>query len=243
MATNIRLTLLLAIGVAALPLVAFGQIRPGPLEISPPEGKQVDKNVRVVRSELLAEDVTRKRIEEQQQRLPDVRLLIKFLDQRGFRAQPAPQSFYGVEIVRERISDKETLSSFLYTQNYLHTKKESKDSAAIGVTGCSASSRSEPYAFAIVLPNGNFEKAVEYFVENGQVVQAKSWGSCMRKNLSGAGSKCVTAAAACAPTASTLFGWFICTAGACAGAVGWEVGCCACDCRWWCRWGADCCNR
>jgi hypothetical protein len=97
------------------------------------------------------------------------------------------------------------------------------------------------YDFYLEAPNGQFERATEWTIEGGKVVEARSWWSawvgCLRSRCA---SACLSALWQCTGTWTAYF-W--CVVGKCGGCVLRCAACSTCDCSWWCRWAVGCCDR
>lgn len=117
----------------------------------------------------------------------------------------------------------------------------SKDEAAVATVTITAGANRDTYEMLLEAPGGNFAKALEFKVERGQVIPAKSWWTatktCIRNKCT---SVCVGALLTCGGTWAAYLG---CVALRCGGCWVRCAACASCDCRWWCKWAAGCCNR
>lgn len=118
----------------------------------------------------------------------------------------------------------------------------SKSGAEGAVATCvvKAGKNEQVYDFLLEAPGGDFARAREFTVRDGEVVDAHSWWSawvgCLQRSCL---STCLSSLVACSGTWAAYF-W--CVAAACGGCVLRCAGCATCDCSWWCRWAAGCCD-
>jgi hypothetical protein len=116
-----------------------------------------------------------------------------------------------------------------------------RNQGAIVACTVRAGRNEETYDFYLEAPGGQFERATEWTVEAGKVVQANSWWSawvgCLRSRCA---STCLSALWQCSGTWTAYF-W--CVVAKCGGCVLKCAACSTCDCSWWCRWAVGCCDR
>ena len=170
-----------------------------------------------------------------------------FLKNKGFVAQTKENNFWGVrETYKSKpkggIEIEETYS--LQVRDYANPN--SKDAAAVGRITVTASGRSEVYSFALIAPEGNFSRAEEYKVGEIagklQVAKANSWWSCLKQRLKDKClSPCVTSLVSCGGSGSWA-AYLACVAKECGGCFAKQAACCACNCKWWCKWATGCCH-
>ena len=115
------------------------------------------------------------------------------------------------------------------------------DQGAVATMTIKAGSQEESYEMLLEAPGGNFRQVREYTVEGQRVVETHSWWSawvgCLRSRCA---STCLNSLWACTGTWAAYF-W--CVVAACGGCVLRCSACATCDCSWWCRWAAGCCDR
>lgn len=139
-------------------------------------------------------------------------------------------------------SDGKTASFDLAMHAY--EKPGSKDQAAVVTMTFRAGDNSETYHCMLVAPNGDFEKAQELTVgPNNAVIPTHSfWTRFLRCLSSKCGSACLGAIPTCqaADGSWTTFLWCLVTR--CGSCVLRCAACAGCNCSWWCRWAAGCCE-
>jgi hypothetical protein len=97
------------------------------------------------------------------------------------------------------------------------------------------------YEMLLEAPDGHFDRAREWTLENGKVIDAHSWWGAWVGCLHGrCASECLGALWQCVGTWAAYF-W--CVVARCGGCVLKCAACATCDCSWWCRWGTGCCDR
>jgi hypothetical protein len=177
----------------------------------------------------------------------------KALDKRltddGFEPGGDPKDFHGQRI-KYKHPDKPNVkfTHTLVVQNY--KKKGGTDTAALASVTLTSKEGNETqtttYDFALVAPGGDLEETKELTAtEEGTVVPANSWWSCVTNRLY---SRCVGVCTGSIPTcAATSYGSYTlyigCLAINCGLCLTKAIACCSCDCSWWCSWGAGCCDR
>lgn len=168
----------------------------------------------------------------------EIKALDAHLTSKGFVAQKGAKNFWGVRETYQQEGKK--VVYIVRIQDY--TKRGSKDVAAIGQVTVTAGDRSETYSFYLDAPEGNFEKAIEYRIDKKlKILQANSWWSCVKNYLKKKCiAVCVGALVSCSGTWAAYLG---CVAAACGGCFVAASACCGCDCSWWCKWAAGCCDR
>ena len=115
------------------------------------------------------------------------------------------------------------------------------DQAAVLTTTIKAGDQEETYEAFLEAPGGDFRRAREYTMEGAKVVETQSWWTawvgCLRGRCA---STCLSALVRCSGTWTAYF-W--CVVARCGGCVLRCAACATCDCSWWCRWAAGCCDR
>lgn len=136
-------------------------------------------------------------------------------------------------------NDGKTATFEIIVHSYM--KAGSKDQAAIASVKIKAGDKSDTYHFLLIAPNGDFEKVQEFTLgQNDAVVPANSYWDRFRACLADkCGSACLSAIPTCSGT-WTAFLW--CLIRKCGTCVLRCTACAACDCRWWCKWAAGCCD-
>lgn len=161
------------------------------------------------------------------------------LTEEGFKPQKTGKNAYFGATETIKSNDGKTATFDIKVQSY--AKAGSKDKGAVGMVTVKSGGNSDTYQFSLLAPGGDFEKAVEFTVDkNNKVKKANSWWSrwirCLRNRCA---STCLGALTACSGTWAAYF-W--CVVAACGGCVLRCSGCATCNCRWWCRWAAGCCE-
>lgn len=174
----------------------------------------------------------------------EVKSLVDHLNKKGFFAQRNSKNFYGVaETYRDVISKKQVRYKFQF-QDYINP--DTKDLVALCHLSATSGKEIETYTFYLLAPGGNFDQMEEYMIDKRLNVQrANSWWSCTKKRVSKKCSgECVSAFITCVPAgASSVVGYLVCVAGNCTGCLIKAGACCACDCRWYCKWATGCCDK
>ncbi len=171
---------------------------------------------------------------------PAIKSLSTHLASQGFKPVTAGKDAYFGVTEKYTSNDGRTATFEIRLQSY--QKGGSKDRAAVGTVTVRAGTHTDTYNFNVVAPNGKFQQAVEYTVDaSNNLKKAKSWWSCWVACLK---RSCVTTCLTSLVTCSgTWAAYFWCVVGRCGGCVTKCAGCCSCDCRWWCKWAAGCCNK
>jgi len=160
------------------------------------------------------------------------------LRKKGFQAQKWVYNFWGIQQTY-RINDKTTTYSF-YIQDY--AKPNSNGLAAIGQVRAITEGRSEIYSFYLEAPDGDFNNAIEYRLdEKFMIKKADSWWSYVQGRLVADPAACEAHLVACA--AASWAGYLRCVATACGLAYTKTAACSGCGCSWWCKWGVGCCEK
>jgi|SRR5215207_267195 len=172
--------------------------------------------------------------------------------QRGYTAEDTPEGAFGVRVKVRATKDVRPTSASaaaaaekdaVRTVEFeLLGQSASKSGGEAAVATCVVKSgRNElVYDFLLEAPDGDFRRAREYTLLDGELVEAHSWWSawvgCLQRSCV---STCLTSLWACGGTWAAYF-W--CVAAACGGCVLRCSACATCDCSWWCRWAAGCCD-
>jgi hypothetical protein len=173
--------------------------------------------------------------------------LHEHLGARGFKPGQDPQKDLFGQRTKYKDPDRPQVK-FTHTivlQNY--HKEGSKDEGAIAtvtlVSKGEDGTETTTYDFSLVAPDGKFDAPIEYTAdEQGAVVEAQSWYSCLTQRITQkCGDVCKAAIFTCAYT--TWVGYLGCLAISCGGCLTLCTACCSCDCSWWCKWGVGCCDR
>jgi hypothetical protein len=174
----------------------------------------------------------------------EVKTLAGHLNSKGFVAQRESRNFYGIsETYKDAISKKQVTYKFQF-QDFRNPN--SKDLIALCHLSASSGKEIETYTFYLIAPNGDFDQMQEYFIDKRlNILQANSWWSCTKKRISNkCPGACLTAFITCVPAgASSVVGYLVCVVSNCAGCLIKAGACCACDCRWYCKWATGCCDK
>lgn len=143
---------------------------------------------------------------------------------------------------------EQTVTRLDHTYQVQELKKAgSKDFAAVVIStfnavGVSGGTQTDVrYLFA---PGGDITKTTEMKFDHatGKVVSTNSWFSRLKACV---GSKCSApckdALTSCLASGG-IAGYLICFARKCGGCSAKCVACASCNCRWWCKWAAGCCQ-
>lgn len=153
-------------------------------------------------------------------------------------------NFWGHRDIYHNNQTDEDGSVTISIQNY--SKSNSKDSAALVQIRFSVGDRSQVYSCSLIARSGDFQNMEEYKVDNNLgIVKASSWWSCVQNYIrTRCAAACWNAFATCANVSSVLdFVKCVVRAAGCGACPLASMACCGCDCSWWCRWAAGCCNR
>jgi hypothetical protein len=170
-----------------------------------------------------------------------------FLVSKGFSAQTGAANVFGQRETYRTTSKGQKMDETYTLRVQDYAKPGSKDAAAIAQVEVVAGGRSEVYSFSLIAPEGNFEMAEEYQVgETGgimSVTKANSWWTCVKQQIKerNCGSVCLSSLTSC-PTSSWV-AYLGCVAAKCGGCFVKASACCACNCKWWCKWAVGCCHR
>ena len=170
-----------------------------------------------------------------------------FLVSKGFSAQTGAANVWGQRETYRTTSKGQRMDETYTLRVQDYAKPGSKDAAAIAQVEVVAGGRSEVYSFSLIAPEGNFEMAEEYQVgETGGIIsvtKANSWWSCTKQRIKekNCGSVCLSSLTSC-PTSSWV-AYLGCVAVKCGGCFVKASACCACNCKWWCKWAVGCCHR
>lgn len=161
----------------------------------------------------------------------------KSLQAKGFKAE---SGYFGNTSEIEQ--DGKTLTNTIYVQDY----KKGNTTGALGIVTISDGKNVETYTFSLEKTGNNLNDVTEHFVNDKlEVVKANSWYSCLYKTLqakcgSTLGLKLLTTCwSAYINLSWTSF--LNCIKQAWCGVS--SLACCSCDCSWWCKWAAGCCDR
>lgn len=193
-----------------------------------------------VKSEILKAEALSSKFERLNRADEEIIALSNDLRKKGFQVQKGDKNFWGFQETYEK--EDKTVTFSVYFQDY--TKPNSKDVAATGQVRVVDGDRSEIYSFSLEAPGGAFDKAIEHRVDKKLgILKANSWWSCVRSRLLKASVACASSLITCAPSAPTWAGYLACVAAKCGITYTKVAACCACDCRWTCKWAVGCCDR
>lgn len=136
-------------------------------------------------------------------------------------------------------STVQTVSFDLVIQNF--GKAGSKDEVAVAMLNITAPGQTINDARLLTSVGGDRNNYKEEMVDaQGKVVETQSWWTCTRDGvLRDCGGPCLAAIIGCS---GTWVAYLFCLAIRCGGCAAGKAVCCACDCRWWCRWATGCCD-
>lgn len=174
-------------------------------------------------------------------RNPGIRVLREKAIGAGFKPVTGAEAGWGFD--REWVRSDRAKAK-VKVQLEAFKKAGTKDAVAVITIEVTGEGKKEEYNAYLVAPNGDFDKAEEYYsTPGGTVRKANSFWTrfkkCVRAECGGA---CIAALATCIPASSTWVGYFICYGASCGSCLGKCFGCAGCSCRWWCKWAAGCCR-
>ena len=164
-----------------------------------------------------------------------VKKLSKTLQTKGFKAE---SGYFGNTSTLEK--DGKTITNSVYLQDY---KKAGKN-GALGVITVSDGTNQDSYMFSLESESGNYNDVTEHYVnEKQEIVKSNSWNSCLYKSI----------LANCGTTTGLKM-WNYCMSFFSSWTLfvncikqAWcsikAFACCSCDCSWWCKYAAGCCDR
>lgn len=160
---------------------------------------------------------------------------------RGFQAQTALNNHWGFRGLfkgRDEAGKLQTTNTQFYMRDY--TKPGSGDLAAL----LQIQMGTRKFSFFLIAQNGDFDNATEFARgQDGEISEKHAAGfwHCMWHGLSGIGGTCANALITCPKTGWAAYAG--CVALRCGSVALRRLACCACDCSFWCRWAAGCCDR
>jgi hypothetical protein len=179
---------------------------------------------------------------------PQLRKLSDEAKKRGYTPHEQAEEAFGIRVKTRATGNVRPPSALgakaVRTVEFeLVGQSASKSGAEGAIATCvvKAGSNETAYDFLLEAPDGDFQRAQEFTLENNKVIEAHSWWSawvgCLRSRCA---STCLSSLFTCSGTWAAYF-W--CVAAACGGCVLRCSACATCDCSWWCRWAAGCCDR
>ena len=165
-----------------------------------------------------------------------VKKISKSLQSKGYKAE---NSFFGNESTFEL--NGATVTQTILIQDY----KKGNTAGAMGTISFFDGKNQEGYTFSLEKTGNNSTDVLEHYVnENGEVVKANSWYTCLRNKFNSicsnhlAFDNCWSAYKSWTSFVSCILG-IVCRVASGPKAFA----CCSCDCSWWCKWAAGCCDR
>ncbi|SRR6266511_2362075 len=179
---------------------------------------------------------------------PKLKKLQEEATRRGYQAHDQPEETFGIRVktranqdVRPKAGIRGKPVREIEFELVGQSISKGDDQGAVATTTIRAGDQEETYEMLLEAPRGNFSQAREFTIERDKVVEANSWWSawvgCLRSNCA---SACLNALFSCSGTWTAYF-W--CVVARCGGCVLRCAACSTCDCSWWCRWAAGCCDR
>jgi hypothetical protein len=179
-----------------------------------------------------------------------LRLLSDEAQRRGGRLIDDPRSVFGyrhtfesarpIQVPRGERGRYVTSAEFeILVEEYNNV--ESSDELAVGLATLRAGENSSTYPLLLEAPEGNFVLSEEYVVVGDTVEPTESWWTAFTGCLT---RSCVTVCANSLVTCrkGTWIEYLGCVAWNCGGCWVKCAACATCDCSWWCRWAAGCCE-
>jgi hypothetical protein len=134
----------------------------------------------------------------------------------------------------------------LYLQEY--SNPDSEMTAALGriVLRDSTGTYTNTYTFILEAPKADVSSIQEYYVGGSpgdlEIVEAKSWWTCILGQMPKIGEECGESINNCRPKATSIVGYIGCVATNCGLAFSDASICCSCSCAKWCSWAYGCCR-
>lgn len=174
----------------------------------------------------------------------EVKTLANYLNSKGFVAQRESRNFYGIsETYKDTISKRQVTFKFQF-QDYKNPN--SKDLIALCHLSVTSGKETDTYTFYLIAPDGDFDKMQEYYIDKRlNILQANSWWNCTKNRISNkCPGQCLSAFITCVPSwATSVVSYLTCVVTNCAGCLITAGACCACDCKWYCKWAIGCCDK
>ncbi|MFF9480631.1 hypothetical protein [Streptomyces sp. NPDC014733] len=153
-------------------------------------------------------------------------------------AVPVPQ-----EVANPPAQEVLTIESSLTVQS--HTAQDQQVAECVASLVGSPAGLRVDRVFTLSTTSDQFVSGVKEHVtgSSGQLVTVDGWWDALKSCLSSSdcGGQCITAALTCPPATWAVY--LACLAGRCGLCVVKCAACATCDCTWWCRIGAGCCNN
>ena len=204
--------------------------------------------------EILDHPMAQEQFAEQLQRLPNLGALHDEAKNRGFADVSTPEESFAIRLTSRASAGGilpppglGIMAAPVQSVDFSlvgRSLTRGNDQGAVATMSVSASGphggEQVSYSMLLEAPSGHFDRAKEWTIDNGRVVEAHSWWSAWNGCLhSKCASTCLSSLWQCTGTWSAYF-W--CVAAKCGGCVVKCAACATCDCRWWCRWAAGCCD-
>ena len=159
------------------------------------------------------------------------------MEGKGFKSE---EGYFGTEATIEK--EGTTLTNTVIIQDY----KKGNKTGAVGVVTISDGKNKESYTFSLETTGNTYTDVSENFINaKGEVEKAHSWYSCLYKAMQ---ARCGSATGlqilnSCwnAYASASWSSFLYCIKGAWCGVT--SLACCSCDCSWWCKYVAGCCDR
>jgi hypothetical protein len=199
--------------------------------------------------EIIDHPAAHKRFKDQLTGRPDLKKLHDEARKRGYQPKDTAEETFAFRITSKASGGIRPPAAFaggkpvqeLEVELVGQSMTKGRNQGAVATCTVKGGGNVETYDLLLEAPGGNFEKAQEWTIEQGKVVEAHSWWSAWVGCLySRCASTCLSALWQCAGTWTAYF-W--CVVARCGGCVLRCAACATCDCSWWCRWAAGCCDR
>lgn len=203
--------------------------------------------------EILPQDRALEELRTRIREEPRVRRLRDELSTRGYTIQDRPEETIAIRFTAQATDDvrpphglrlqpvREVTAEFL-----VQSASKADAEGAIATASISAGGNRIEVPVLLEAPRGptgvDFQRAREFTIEAAdQVIEARSWWSawvgCLQRECA---ATCLSALFTCSGTWVAYLG---CVALRCGPCVLRCSACATCDCVWWCRWAAGCCDR
>ncbi|GAA3162796.1 MULTISPECIES: hypothetical protein [Streptomyces] len=147
------------------------------------------------------------------------------------------------EVTTPPAQEVREIESSLLVQS--HTVEDQQVAECVATVKGNPAGISVDHVFVLTTTTENFLTGVTEHVtgSDGQLAVVDGWWDALKSCLSSSdcGGQCITAALTCPPATWAVY--LACLAGRCGLCVVKCAACATCDCTWWCRIAAGCCNN
>lgn len=135
--------------------------------------------LKLAKNRFLTPDETLKRLNQLTKKDKKLSVLKNVLENNGFHPQKEAKNLLGTEDIFLN-KNREKVIIEVYLQDYL--KPGSEDTAALAWVSVSVGKNPVVYPFYLIAPKGNFEKGIEYSVDDDfELYKENRWQSCIKE--------------------------------------------------------------